>query len=87
MGAAPAVLEADEAPGAALEVAAGAMVLVGVGWPEVNGTSEADEAPEKAGEPAVAEGLAMVALVGLRTLEVVLVENSRAIGRIALTRQ
>jgi hypothetical protein len=29
---------------------------------------ETDEAPLKAGEPAVAEGLAMVAFMGLRTL-------------------
>ena len=47
------------------------MVLVGVGWPEVYGTSETEEAPEKAGAPAVADGLAMVAFVGLRTLKTV----------------
>lgn len=53
MGAAPAVLEAGAEPAGlpAAEVATGEMVLLGVGWPEVKGASETDEAPEKAGAP------------------------------------
>jgi hypothetical protein len=55
------------------EVAAGAAPaprdLLAVGTPEVKGAAEAEEAPLNAGTPAAAEGLAMVALAGLRTLQ------------------
>jgi len=42
--------------------------LEGVGTPEVKGGVDTEEAPENAGEPAVAEGLAIVVLLGLSTL-------------------
>lgn len=53
-------------------------VLLAVGTPDVKGASETDEAPLKAGEPAEAEGSAMEALAGLRTLEELLVNESHA---------
>lgn len=46
--------------------------MVGVGTPEVKGGTEAEEAPEKAGEPVVADGEGMTAvLLGFRTLLVI----------------
>jgi hypothetical protein len=42
---------------------------VGVGTPEVNGGAEADEAPEKAGEPSVADEAGEAVLLMFRTLE------------------
>jgi hypothetical protein len=53
IGAAPPLDRADEDPAGVLagEVPWGAMLLVGVGWPEVKGASEADAAPEKAAAP------------------------------------
>jgi hypothetical protein len=42
--------------------------VVGVGCPEVNGTSVTDDAPVKAGAPSVAEGVAASVASGLRTL-------------------
>lgn len=44
------------------------MDLVALGWPEVKGAAEPEEAPEKATTPAVALEPAMVVLEGLRTL-------------------
>jgi hypothetical protein len=55
-------------PVAAAEGAAPATDLEGVGRPDVKGALETDEAPEKAGAPAAAEGLAMVLFMGFRTL-------------------
>jgi hypothetical protein len=57
------------------------MDLDGVGRPDVNGAFETDEAPEKAGAPAAAEGLAMVLFMGFRTLGMVL-EEMRKLGRV-----
>jgi hypothetical protein len=51
-------------------------VLLAVGTPDVKGASETDEAPLKAGEPAEAEGSAMEALAGFKTLEDLLVKSS-----------
>jgi len=61
--AAPVLAGADEAG----VDAAAPTDLLGDGTPDVNGAFEADEAPENAGEPAVAEGLAIVVFDGLRT--------------------
>lgn len=44
------------------------MLDVADGTPDVNGAELTDEAPEKAGAPAVAVPLAGVVLLGLRTL-------------------
>lgn len=71
IGAAPALLVDDAAgvcPGAFAEVAPALRLVVALGWPEVNGAADADEAPEKAAAPDMAEGLAMVPLAGFRTL-------------------
>lgn len=62
---APAVL--DEPPGAAALVASPLIEVVGEGCPEVKGASETGVAPGKAPSPSSSEGLAMVALEGLRT--------------------
>lgn len=63
LGAAAPVLIAEEDG-----VGAGpATDLEGVGTPEVNGESDTEEAPEKAGAPAVADGSAIEVLLGLST--------------------
>lgn len=63
------------------------IVLLAVGTPDVKGASETDEAPLKAGEPAEAEGSAMEALAGLRTLGELLVNEPCAIKLGLLTCQ
>lgn len=73
LGAAPAAGEEDAAPAPPEADGAAATDLDGVGTPEVKGALETDEAPEKAPAPAAAVGLAMVRLLGFRTLGVLLV--------------
>lgn len=60
-------LTASVAAGPAPSVV-GLTCVVGVGWSEVNGTSEADDAPVKPGAPVVAEGSGPAVALGLRTL-------------------
>lgn len=64
----PVDMEEEAAAPPAGWVGSEARVLLAEGWPDVKGASEAELAPEKAMAPAVAEELAMVALLGLRTL-------------------
>ena len=56
-------------PAAAVAAVGMAMVVLGIGTPEVKGTMDAEVAPENAGAAAVAEGFGIMEVaLGLRTL-------------------